>query len=89
MIIGIIIGATLAILFSVGYAWMEKVDCMKQKIHVEIYREKCREWRWRLVAANNRIIADSGEGYKNKKDCIDGVERCADYLGVAPHRTLE
>ena len=25
--------------------------------------------RWRLVAANNRTIADSGESYWNKTDC--------------------
>lgn len=39
------------------------------------------EWRWHLKAANGRIIADSGEGYKNKEDClndIDLVKRSAD-----------
>lgn len=30
------------------------------------------EWRWHLQAANNEIVADSGEGYFNKKDCKDG-----------------
>lgn len=28
-----------------------------------------REWRWRLLAKNNRTVADSGEGYRNKTDC--------------------
>ena len=34
-----------------------------------------REWRWRLRAANGRTIATSGEGYRNKSDCIDIVEK--------------
>ena len=33
------------------------------------------EWRWRLKAANGRIIADSGEGYKNEQECLDDIER--------------
>lgn len=39
----------------------------------EIYQDAAGEWRWRLQAANNRIIANSGDGYKNKNDCIDIV----------------
>ena len=37
------------------------------------YRDHKGEWRWRLVAANGRIIADSGEGYSNEADCLDGI----------------
>lgn len=32
------------------------------------------EWRWHLKAANNRIIANSGEGYQNEKDCLDAIQ---------------
>ncbi|MGB3556521.1 MAG: DUF1508 domain-containing protein [Jannaschia sp.] len=32
------------------------------------------EWRWSLVAGNNRVIADSGEGYQNKADCYHAIE---------------
>jgi uncharacterized protein YegP (UPF0339 family) len=32
-------------------------------------------WRWRLRAANHRIIATSGEDYHNKGDAIDAIER--------------
>lgn len=39
----------------------------------EIYQDAAGEWRWRLQAANNRIIANSGEGYTNKNDCIEIV----------------
>jgi uncharacterized protein len=39
----------------------------------EVYRDKAREWRWRLRAANGRIIADSGEGYKQRARCLSGL----------------
>ena len=33
------------------------------------------EWYWRLRADNNKdIIADGGEGYKNKSDCLHGID---------------
>jgi uncharacterized protein YegP (UPF0339 family) len=38
-----------------------------------IYVDTNRHWRWRLVAANNRIIANSGEGYYNKVDCLSAI----------------
>lgn len=45
----------------------------------EIYRSFWRnEWRWRLRAANNRIIANSGEGYHNFSDCAKAVELVRD-----------
>ena len=34
-----------------------------------IYKDVAGHWRWRLQAENNRIIANSGEGYYNKTDC--------------------
>lgn len=30
------------------------------------------QWRWRLLAANNRVIA-AGESYHNRQDCVDAV----------------
>jgi uncharacterized protein YegP (UPF0339 family) len=39
-----------------------------------VYKDAKGEWRWRLVAANNRIIADSGESYRNKQDCLAAIE---------------
>jgi uncharacterized protein YegP (UPF0339 family) len=38
-----------------------------------IYRDRSNQWRWQLVAANNRIVADSGESYVNKADCLAGI----------------
>ena len=34
-----------------------------------VYRDKRREWRWRFRASNTKIIADSGESYRNQADC--------------------
>lgn len=39
----------------------------------ETYKDKKGEWRWRLRAPNKNIIADGGEGYKNKADCEAGI----------------
>lgn len=33
-------------------------------MRIDIYRDKKKEWRWRLVALNGRILADGAEGYK-------------------------
>lgn len=38
-----------------------------------IYKDARGEWRWYLYAANNKKIADSAEGYKNKTDCLAGI----------------
>lgn len=35
-----------------------------------LYRDAKREWRWRLVARNGRIVATSGEGYKRKASAL-------------------
>lgn len=38
-----------------------------------IYKDANGHWRWYLLAANNRKIANSGEGYWNKQDCLSAV----------------
>jgi uncharacterized protein YegP (UPF0339 family) len=51
-------------------------------MHFEIYQQQGMlsvgllhpDYRWRLRADNGRIIADSGEGYRNKTDCQHGIE---------------
>lgn len=39
----------------------------------EAYRAKD-GWRWRLLARNNRIIADSGEAYTRKRDVLRAID---------------
>lgn len=38
-----------------------------------IYKDVQGYWRWRLLAANNRNIANSGESYYNKEDCLHAI----------------
>jgi len=40
----------------------------------QVYRDHQSQWRWRLVAANNRIIATSGESFWNKADCLHSIQ---------------
>jgi len=35
-------------------------------------------WRWHLRARNGRIVAESGEAYTRKSDCITAALRLAD-----------
>jgi uncharacterized protein len=38
-----------------------------------LYRDAALQWRWTLYAANERKIANSGEGYHNKADAQHGI----------------
>ena len=55
----------------------------------QVYVDASRQWRWRLVAANNRIIATSGEGYLNKQDCINAIYLVKTLAPTAPVRELQ
>lgn len=39
------------------------------------FKDQKGEWRWHLKAANGRIIADSGEGYKSEQECLADIDR--------------
>ena len=53
---------------------------------VVFFKDRAGEFRWRLVAPNGEIIADSGEGYTTKQNCKKGFESvkryCQDALVV-------
>ncbi|MBR3508622.1 MAG: YegP family protein [Lachnospiraceae bacterium] len=49
----------------------------------EIYTDKAGEYRFRLKAANGQIIA-TGEGYKAKKSCENGIESVKKNVVDAP-----
>jgi len=38
-----------------------------------LYKDASNQWRWRYIAANNKIIADSAEAYWNKDDAMNGI----------------
>lgn len=40
----------------------------------ELYRDSKKEYRWRLIATNSKIIAVSSEGYINKADCEHAID---------------
>ncbi len=39
----------------------------------EVFADSAGEWRWRLVATNEEIIAASGEGYASKQGAKRGA----------------
>ena len=43
---------------------------------IVIYRDKAGEYRWRVVAPNGRIVADSAEGYVRRRKAVSGLARC-------------
>jgi len=54
----------------------------------EVYKDKGGEFRWRLQAANNEIVADSNEGYKSKASCLHGIEVVRKLAATAPVNDL-
>lgn len=45
----------------------------------QVYQDEKKEWRWRLVAPNGRIIAVSGEGYQRHAKALAGIESLCKY----------
>ena len=41
--------------------------------HFHVYRDAVGEHRWQLVATNGKVVADSGEGYVRKVDCLNAI----------------
>jgi uncharacterized protein YegP (UPF0339 family) len=41
---------------------------------LDVYQDGKTEWRWRVIAGNGKIVADSAEGYKRKCDCLTGAK---------------
>ena len=42
--------------------------------HFEIFKNKKGQYRWRLRAANYKIIANSAESYARKSACLRGIK---------------
>lgn len=45
-------------------------------MNFELYQDAAGEWRWKLVAANGLIVADSAEGYSS----FSNVKRAANMV---------
>lgn len=54
----------------------------------EVYKDKAGEYRWRLQANNNEVVADSNEGYKAKNSCLSGIEVVKRIAAAAPINDL-
>jgi uncharacterized protein YegP (UPF0339 family) len=37
---------------------------------IRIYKDTSGEWRWTAYAGNNKVVADSAEGYGNHSDAL-------------------
>jgi uncharacterized protein len=53
------------------------------------YQDGSNEWRWRLVADNGKIIADSGEGYTTERNCDHGIDLVKAAAGAPIIRGLD
>lgn len=73
LLVGIAAMAALLIGFGSGVESARAAD--EGKLKFEIYSDKAEGFRWRLKAANGEILATSGQPYKAKADCKNGVER--------------
>lgn len=57
---------------------------MPTKPAFELFEDGAGEWRWRLVASNGNIVADSGEGYSSKQGAKRGIESVKRIAPAAP-----
>jgi uncharacterized protein YegP (UPF0339 family) len=48
---------------------------MERAPKIQVYRDATGDWRWRLVASNGRIVADSGEGYRRKRAALAAASK--------------
>ena len=45
------------------------------------FRDRIGEWRWTVRHDNGHILADSGEGYSNKADCVGESKVILNFTG--------
>lgn len=54
-------------------------------MHFVIYQDVTNQWRWRLRRDGNyKILADSGESYVAKNDCLYAIGLMKQLAGSAP-----
>lgn len=44
------------------------------KLKFESYEDNAKAYRWRLKATNGQVVATSGQGYKDKRDCEHAID---------------
>lgn len=54
----------------------------------KVYEDKAGQYRWRLLAANGRTIADSGEAYTRKPDADRAVKVAIQTVERIGHKAM-
>lgn len=44
-------------------------------MRIELYKDLDKEWRWRVIARNGRVVADGPEGYKKRATMLKTLRR--------------
>lgn len=44
---------------------------------IRVYRDIGAQWRWKLLAANGKVIADSAEAYTRERSAANAAARLA------------
>lgn len=47
---------------------------------LEMYQDDSGGWRWRIKAANGRVIASASEAYTRREDAAENVQLVADFF---------
>ena len=42
---------------------------------IEVYRDAASRWRWRYIAQNGNVLADSGQSYSRRVDAVRAAKR--------------
>jgi len=61
-----------------------RIFMAKTKSGFQLYRDQDRQWRWRVVAKNGRILADCGEGYRRRAGALNGARAARRALAQSP-----
>jgi uncharacterized protein YegP (UPF0339 family) len=54
-----------------------------------VYKDRKGEWRWSLVAANGRIVADSAESYLRRATMIKTIYKIRRYMASQANVPIE
>lgn len=63
-----------------GTSMIAKIN--RRRTRIEVFADKKHEWRWHKVAGNNRILSDSGEGFRERGYALNSARSSATHNGV-------
>lgn len=73
---------------EIELAWDDELDASvddRSDATFELYADAADEYRWRLRHRNGNIIADSGEGYTERREADAAIERVRERVGPAQY----